>query len=95
MLLEMEMRNTERRDKRWECIHTFGFEDGRSTAEVSTAIRVMATAAREWGAELGVIACFMDVKQAFDNDSPESLRPAMKGLGVALVFGRSNFEGAD
>ena len=47
ILLEMEWRNAEKRDKSWEEAHTFGFEEGRSATEISTAIRLMAAAARE------------------------------------------------
>ena len=46
----------------------------------------MAAAAREWGAELGVITCSMDVKQAFDNVSPQSLSLAMNELGIAPML---------
>ena len=72
ILHEMELKNVEKRDKSWEEVHTFGFEEGRSATEFSTAIRLMAAAAKEWGPELGVITCSLDVKQAFDNDSPET-----------------------
>ena len=61
-LLEMEIRNVEKRDKSWGGIHTFGFEEGRSSTETSTDIRLLAAAVREWGPELGVITCSMDVK---------------------------------
>ena len=53
ILLEMELRNVEKRDKSWRNIHTFGFEEGRSATEISTATRLMAAAAREWRPELG------------------------------------------
>ena len=65
ILLEMEMRSMERRDKSWEWIYTIVFQEGRSATEISTAIRLMAAAAREWEPELGIISCSMDVKQAF------------------------------
>ena len=52
-----KLRNVEKRDKSWSGIHTFGFEEGRSATELSTVIRLMAAAAREWGPELGVIFC--------------------------------------
>ena len=32
ILLEMELRNVEKRDTSWDEVHTFGFEDGRSAA---------------------------------------------------------------
>ena len=79
----LEMRNIDKRDKSWECIHTFGLKEGR-------AITLMAAAAREWGPELGVNICSMDAKQALYNVSPESLRD-----GNCSCVGRSNFEGAD
>ena len=37
ILLQIEMRSVERRDKSWANIHTFGFEEGRSATEISTA----------------------------------------------------------
>ena len=55
----------------------------------------MAAAAREWGPELGVIFCSMDMKQAFDNVSPENLSLVMKEMDIAPVFGWSNLEGAN
>ena len=85
-LMEMEMRNVGRRDKGWENLHTFGFEEGRSATEIPTAIGLMAAAAQEWGADLGLIACSMDVKQAFDNVSPESLSLIMKEMDVAPML---------
>ena len=36
------------------------------------AIKLMAAAAREWGPDMGVITCSLDVKQAFDYVSPET-----------------------
>ena len=53
----MELKKVETRDKSWEEVHTFGFEEGRSATEISTAVRLMAAAAREWALELGVITC--------------------------------------
>ena len=47
-LLEMELRELGKRDKSWEDIHIFGFEEGRSATEISTAIRLMAATAKEW-----------------------------------------------
>ena len=38
------------------------FGEGRSVTEIPTAIRLMADAAQEWGAELRLVACPMDVK---------------------------------
>ena len=76
----------ENRDNIWGCIHTFGFDECRSATEISTAIRLIAAAAREWGPELGVITCSMDVKQAFDNVSPENLSLVMKEMDIALVL---------
>ena len=64
-LFDMDLRNVDKRDKKWDEVHTFGFEEGRSATAISTAIRLLAAAAREWGLELGVITCFLDVKQAF------------------------------
>ena len=46
----------------------------------------MAVAAREYGTELGVITCSMDVKPAFDDVSPESLSLAMKEMGIAPML---------
>ena len=63
ILLEMELREVVKGDKTWEDIHIFRFEEGRSATEISTAIRLMAAAAREWGPELGFITCSLDVKQ--------------------------------
>ena len=51
ILLDIKMRNMGRSDKSWKCVHTFGFEEGRSATETSNAIRLMATAAREKDAE--------------------------------------------
>ena len=67
------MRNVGRGDKVWENLHTFGFEEGRSAAEIPTATSLMAAAANECGADLGLVACSMDMKEALDNVSPESL----------------------
>ena len=55
-------------------------------AEIPAAIRLMTAAAEEWGTDLGVIACSMDVKQAFDNVSPESLSVVMKEMGMAPML---------
>ena len=44
----------------------------------------MAELAREWGPELGVNTCSMDVKQAFDNVSPENLSLVMKEIEAVL-----------
>ena len=46
----------------------------------------MAAAAREWGPELGLIACSMDVKQAFDNVSPLQQSMVMKEMNIAPLF---------
>ena len=46
----------------------------------------MAAAAREWSAELGVIIGSINVKQAFDNVSPQSLSLAMKAMGIAIML---------
>ena len=70
ILLEMELRNVGEEDKSWDEIHIFGFEEGRSATEISTAIRLLGAAAREVGPELGVITCSLDVKQAFDKCLP-------------------------
>ena len=67
-------------------MHTFGFEEGRSATEISTAIRLLAAAAREWRPELGVTTCSLDVKQAFDNVSPENLRLVKKEMKIAPVL---------
>ena len=34
ILLEIEMREIERKDKSWEGVHTFGYEEGRSATEI-------------------------------------------------------------
>ena len=78
----MELREVEKEDKSWRDIRIFGFEEGRSATEISTAIRLMAAAAREWGPELGFITCSMDVKQAFDKVSPENLSLVMTEMGI-------------
>ena len=62
-------------------IHIFGFEEGRSATEISPAIRLMAAAARGRGLDLGFITGSLDVKQAFDNVSPENLSWVMKEIG--------------
>ena len=62
------------------------FEEGRSATEISTAIRLMAAPARKWSAGLGVIACSMDVIQAFDNVSPQNLSLVMKEMGIAPIL---------
>ena len=81
-----------KRDKSWDEVHTFGFEEGRSTTEISTAIRLLAAAAREWGPELGVITCSLDVKQAFDNVSPENLSLVIKEMKIAPVLAEAILE---
>ena len=58
ILLYMELRNVvkkERETKVWDEVHTFEFEKGRSATEISTAIRLLAAAAGEWGPDVGVI----------------------------------------
>ena len=82
----MELRNVEKRDNSCDEVHTFGFEEGRSATEIFTAIRLLAAAAREWGPELGVITCSLDVKQAFGNVSPENLSLVMKELKIVPVL---------
>ena len=62
ILLEVELREVEKRDKSWRDIRIFGFEEGRGATVISTAIGLMAAAAREWGPELGFITCSLDVK---------------------------------
>ena len=86
ILLEMELRNVGKKDKSWDETHTSGFEECRSATEISTAIRLLAAAAREWGLELGVITCSLHVKQAFDNVSPENLSLVMKEIKIAPVL---------
>ena len=71
-----------KRDKCWESIHTFGFEEGRSATETLTAIRLMEAAARKWCPELGFITCSLAVKQAFDNVSPLHLSLVMKEMNI-------------
>ena len=93
ILLEMEMRNVGKEDKSWDEIHTFGFEEGRRATEVSTAIRLLGAAAREWGPELGVITCSLDVKQAFDNVSPENLSVVVKEKKIAPVLAEAFLRG--
>ena len=51
-----------------------------------TAIRLMAAAAQEWRADLGFVACSMDVKQAFYNVSPRSLSLVMKEMDMAPML---------
>ena len=80
------MRSIRRRDSSWDCIHTFGSEAGKSATEITTAIGLKAAAAREWGVELGIVNRSMDVKQAFDNVSPENLSLVMKDMGTAPVL---------
>ena len=57
-------------------------------SEIATAIRVMAATAQEWGNELGMTVCSLDVKQASDKVTPESLRQAMERAGNQPGFGR-------
>ena len=52
ILMEMEKRNVGGRDKVWENLDTFGFEEGRSAAAIPSAIKSMTAAAQEWGADL-------------------------------------------
>ena len=69
----------------WENIGACGFEEGTRVSGIATAIRVMAGTAQEWGNELGMIVCSLDVKQAFDKVTSESVRQAMEELGINLV----------
>ena len=87
ILVEMELREVERRDKSWGDIHTFGFEEGRSATEISIAIGLMAVAAREWSPEVGFITCSLGVKQAFDNVSP--VCQSLKEVGIAPTLARA------
>ena len=48
ILLETELGEVEKRDKSWGDVRIFGFIEGRSAIEISTAIRPMAAVAREW-----------------------------------------------
>ena len=48
---ETELRMWKKSVKSWGCIHTFGFEECRSVKEISTAIRFMPAATREWEPE--------------------------------------------
>ena len=74
-------------------ISTLSFEEGRSATEILIAIRMMAVAAQELGGDVGFSACSMDVKQAFDIVSPESLSFGRERNGHSSNAGRSNFEG--
>ena len=80
------MRNVGKRDNGWDNLHTFGFEEGRSATEIPTAIRLTAAAAQEWGADSGYVVCSIDLKQAFDNVSPESLSLVMKEMDIAPML---------
>ena len=62
---------------------------------MSTVIRLMAAAAREWGPEIGFITCSLDVKQAFDNVSPLILSIVMEGNEYCSNLGGCNVEGAN
>ena len=86
ILMEMEMKNVGRRDKVWENLHTFGFEEGRSATGIPTGILLMAAAAQESGADLGLVVCSVDVKQVFDNVSPASLSLIMKEMDIAPML---------
>ena len=55
--------------------------------QILSVIKLMATAAREWEADLGLIACSTDVTQAFDNILPESLSLVMKEMYRAPLLG--------
>ena len=61
-------------------------KQGRSAPEIATAIWLMAAAAQEWRADLGLVACSMDVKQDFDIVSPESLRLTIKETDIAPML---------
>ena len=60
-----------------------------------TAIRLMDTAAREWEADLGLIACSMDVKQAFWQHPSGKFELDHERNVHSSNAGRSNFEGTD
>ena len=90
-LLEMELRKFGKRDISWGSVHTLGFEEGRSSTEISTSIRLVAAAAREWGPELGFITCSLDVKQAFDNVAPLNWSLEMKEMNIAPVLAGAIF----
>ena len=62
---------------------------------IPTVTGLMAAAAHECGADLGLVACSMDVKQAFHNVSPESFELGHERNGHRSNAGRSNFEGTD
>ena len=81
------------RDKTWEDIHILRFEEGRSATEISTAIRLMAAAAREWGPELGFITCSLNVKQGQRFSDESEL--GYEGDEHCADLGWSNLEGAD
>ena len=80
------MRKIGMKNKSWENVHTFSFQEGRIATEIATAIRLMTATAQEWRGELGIIARSIDVKPALDNVSPESLSPAMKEMDIAPML---------
>ena len=41
---------------------------------------------REWGSELGVFTCSLNLKQSFDNVSPENLCLVMKEMDIVLCW---------
>ena len=55
----MELRQAGRK-KDWNETHPFGFEAGRSSSEISTAIRLQTAAARARGPDLGFVVCSLE-----------------------------------
>ena len=82
-LADMLTRGTSTRDD-WD--HLLPSVQHYGHRKISTAIRLLAAAAREWGPELRVITCSLDVKQAFDNVSSENLSLVMKDMKIAPVL---------
>ena len=49
----------------------------------------------EWRAELGLVACLMDVKQVFGKVSPVILSLVIKEMDIAPILEGAIFEGTD
>ena len=64
ILMEMELRNVDKKNDEIQRIHTLGYEEGRNATNLSSAIRLLATAGHEWEIDLVLYVASLDARQA-------------------------------
>ena len=68
-------------------VHTIGFEEGRNATEIALTIRLFAAAAGcEWRHHLVAYVASLDVRQAFDNETPTTLSPKKEKPNEEMKF---------